>query len=673
MRVAIGADGLHGTLALGISDTTGKRLLSNTTRLDMPEYTRLGTPMATQPLTLRTGTTIPDLSFARIAAGGFDSLAGRLQLDGGVDGTVGAPTVTGTLRVTDLAARMVEGSLITGNVDGDLTAAVAADSAITADFRLAPRDMVIERMQNGIPRRMLLDSTALAIRIAQDGLRGTLGFHVADSGGVRLAAVDGTLALPQYNRLGDSMLVQPVTARLQGRIDDLAFAEAFSPQTDSLAGSVTMDVTVGGTMGVPRVVGGLRVRDGAAHVPKLGQLFHDIQLEASGDQSTAFTLDGRATAGAGQLRISGTYPVRQTDENPARIRIQGDRFEAVNTPELHAIVTPDITVVMTSTTMDVTGQVSLPLVHVALAEIPVMAVPPSDDVIFTDTLGANGAATPVRKLSANVRIELGDSVSFKGFNFTASLGGALQTVTEPDRPTIASGAIVIKEGQYKAYGQDLTITNGRVRFAGGPVDNPSLDIRAARTAEDSVIAGLQIRGTLKSPDVTIFSAPAMSQNRALEYIVLGHPRGENTGGPQGSLMAKAVSSAGLRGGNLVAKTLGKGIGLDEARLETKGDLQQASFVAGRYLSPNLYVTYGIGLFEPISTLRLRYLISRRWTLQAERGVAMGADVLFKAERGEAVNPKTAPTSAPPPTAPPTKDPVPPQKAPPTAAAAAAAQ
>ena len=64
---------------------------------------------------------------------------------------------------------------------------------------------------------------------------------------------------------------------------------------------------------------------------------------------------------------------------------------------------------------------------------------------------------------------------------------------------------------------------------GGPVDNPALDIIATRTADDGTVAGLQIAGTLKSPRVTIFAEPPMSQNRALHYIVMGRPPGEGTG------------------------------------------------------------------------------------------------------------------------------------------------
>ena len=91
------------------------------------------------------------------------------------------------------------------------------------------------------------------------------------------------------------------------------------------------------------------------------------------------------------------------------------------------------------------------------------------------------------------------------------------------------------------------------------MDNPALDIRATRTADDGTVAGLQITGTVKSPQVTIFSEPPMSQNRALHYIVMGRPPGEGTGA-DGNLLSKAASSLGLRGGNLLASSVGQGLG-----------------------------------------------------------------------------------------------------------------
>ena len=168
-------------------------------------------------------------------------------------------------------------------------------------------------------------------------------------------------------------------------------------------------------------------------------------------------------------------------------------------------------------------------------------------------------------------------------------------------------------------------------FGGGPIDNPGLDVRASRTASDGVVAGLLVRGTLEEPIVTTFSDPAMSESEALAYIVLGRPLEQNAG--DRSQVGTAAAALGLQRGNQIAGQLGRSLGLDEMRVEAGSTLEEASLVAGTYLSPKLYVSYGVGLFEPISTFRLRYFLSRRWSIRAETGVQDSADLLFRIERG----------------------------------------
>ncbi|MDQ2670104.1 MAG: translocation/assembly module TamB domain-containing protein, partial [Gemmatimonadota bacterium] len=297
---------------------------------------------------------------------------------------------------------------------------------------------------------------------------------------------------------------------------------------------------------------------------------------------------------------------------------------------VHAVVTPDLTIVLTGDSIGIDGEVTVPLARVELAEIPEFAVAPSEDVVFVHDTAALEPGP--QALAARVRIVLGDSVTFRGFNFTAEFGGGVLFVQEPEQIATASGEVVIEEGHYRAYGQDLTIENGTLRFAGGPVDDPGLAIRATRTADDGTVAGLQIGGTLQNPLVTIFSEPAMSQSRALAYIILGRAPGEGTGGG-GALLSKAATSLGLRGSNALARRLGEGLGLSQATIEAEDGAGSATFVAGTYLAPDVYISYGIGLFDPATRLRIRYEISPRWAIQAERGATTGADVLFTTERG----------------------------------------
>jgi autotransporter translocation and assembly factor TamB len=616
-------------LALGISDSADSRIASLSGRLDLPGYRAFGAPLGGEAMRLSLDAEVPDLAFARAVTDRYDSLAGRVTLHAEGSGQVATPTLEAELRIEDFFARSETGTTTRGGLLGTLAAVVAPDSTLTGELKLVPSDVRFAYVESGAFQEILLDTTALEVRAGADGIRGALDLAIEDTAGTTLGTFAGAFALPGFRRIGRPIDPEPLEATLRAEVADLAFAEAFSPEIDSLAGELDLDVAVGGTVGDPSWTGGLHLSNGAMRLPLLGALYREIRFDATGTDGGEVRVDGRALSGEGEATLVGTTPLRPTSERPGRLELNGRDFEAVNTAQARVVVTPDLDMTLVGDTIELRGRVEVPRAHIQLTEIPEFAVPPSDDVVF---VGESLATPGTRPIRAEVEVVLGDSVTFSGFNFNADLSGALVLLESPLQPTRASGAVVIERGEYKAYGQDLTVTDGRVAFAGGPVDNPSLSIRASRTADDGTVAGLQIGGSLKTPQVTIWSEPAMSQNSALHYIVMGRAPGEGTGA-DGSLLSRAASSLGLRGSNVLARSLGEGFGLDDARIESEEGFHQASFVAGAYLSPSLYVSYGIGLFDPISTLRLRYLLSPKWTLQAETGADTGADLLYRIERG----------------------------------------
>jgi translocation and assembly module TamB len=180
------------------------------------------------------------------------------------------------------------------------------------------------------------------------------------------------------------------------------------------------------------------------------------------------------------------------------------------------------------------------------------------------------------------------------------------------------------EGTYKAYGQDLTIRQGRLLFAGSPLDNPRLNIVAVREIEpeegDTVIAGLNISGSAQNPQLTVFSEPAMGQSDALAYLVTGKPLSEvGQGEGEGDMLQSAARSLGAAAGGLLAKNIGKRLGVDELSVKDDEAIGGAALTVGQYLSPRLYLSYGIGLFEPGEVITLRYKLSRSLALEALNG------------------------------------------------------
>jgi translocation and assembly module TamB len=86
---------------------------------------------------------------------------------------------------------------------------------------------------------------------------------------------------------------------------------------------------------------------------------------------------------------------------------------------------------------------------------------------------------------------------------------------------------------------------------------------------------------------------------------------------------------------LIASQLGRRFGLDEVGVESNtGSTGEATpaLVLGKFLSPRLFVSYGISLSESINTLKLRYTISDRWIFKTEAGENQSADLEFTIER-----------------------------------------
>ena len=234
------------------------------------------------------------------------------------------------------------------------------------------------------------------------------------------------------------------------------------------------------------------------------------------------------------------------------------------------------------------------------------------------------------EITSRVDLVLADKVSFDGFGLTGKLEGKVGIIEEPGKVTRGQGELNIRDGQYAVYGRKLDIERGRLVFVGGPVDNPGLDMRVVRKSGD-VLAGVRVTGTATTPALALFSDPAMDQSDILSYLLLGVPTSKASGA-QGAALSGAAASLGLAGGDWLSGKLGNEFGLDEFGIESGETVEESSLVVGKYLSPRMYVSYAVGLFDQLNTFRMRYELSRRWSLQTETGAASGADLLFTLER-----------------------------------------
>jgi translocation and assembly module TamB len=164
------------------------------------------------------------------------------------------------------------------------------------------------------------------------------------------------------------------------------------------------------------------------------------------------------------------------------------------------------------------------------------------------------------------------------------------------------------------------------------LSDPAIDLRAIKKFPD-ITAGVNVRGTLRNPRMTFFSDPAIAQAQIVSLLLAGGSLEsvQNTSDPA-SRNSAARANLLLQGSALIFQQFGGKVGLDDVSVEPNPYSNDTSLVLGRYLSPRLYISYGIGLAEQINTIKMRYTIGDHWTIKTEAGTARSADLVYTIER-----------------------------------------
>jgi translocation and assembly module TamB len=399
---------------------------------------------------------------------------------------------------------------------------------------------------------------------------------------------------------------------------DLSVARPFVPMVERLAGQLNGSGRLSGTLLAPKVNGNLMLSGGEISGAELPVSLQDLSLQAliAGEQ---VQLNGGWRSGeAGRGRLSGDLTWGQA--LGMNLRLQGQQLPVTVEPYATLEVAPDLSLRLIDDKLAVTGKVLVPKGKITVRELPPSTVKVSDDTVIVGHQTEEGK-TPMA-MAMDIDVEVGqDKLSFSGFGLTANLLGHVHIGDNMD----TRGELSLADGRYRAYGQRLTIRRARLLFA-GPIDQPYLDIEAIRQVDD-VIAGIRLSGSAEQPNTKVFSEPAMSQEQALSYLVLGRPLG--TSGEDNNMLAEAALGLGLAGSAGITGSLASSLGIDDFQLDTEGSGNSTSVVASGNLTEKLSLRYGVGVFEPANTIALRYKLSKKVYLEAASGLASSLDIFYK--------------------------------------------
>ncbi|MGK2940819.1 MAG: translocation/assembly module TamB domain-containing protein [Immundisolibacter sp.] len=495
-----------------------------------------------------------------------------------------------------------------------------ADGLLLGEARLdVPAGRLSLSAPDGEPREFQHGAAVLSARFGADGT--DMAARLAGVGAPDL--ISASLRLPALPGVPGAPL--PLSGVLAAQLPDIGLAEPWLPGVEDLAGRFEADLKITGTAQAPNILGVLRVRDGEAALPRLGIELSGLSVDLTGEGEQTVRVAASAKSGKGSLTLTGTGRRDAPGGLQAALALRGENFRIMDTAALQARVTPVLDFNIDGDALAVTGSVQVPYARIKVVDTPA-AVTVSPDVVLRGRAQPTGRSLAAR---ADVRLVLGDDVRVSAHGFAGSLGGALRLRQGQDGTTSANGTVRVEQGQYMFYGQRLPVTEGLLRYAGGPPDNPGLRITAARKVGE-VTAGVRLRGTAKAPDTQLFSTPPMQQSEILSYLVLGRPL-RQASSAQGDLLMQAASSVGMRGGSALTKRIGQALGFDEAKLGSD-DNGGANLALGRYLTPQLYIGYGVGLADQANAVTLRYTLSEHLLLEVLSGLTQTADLLYKVER-----------------------------------------
>ncbi|WP_431494506.1 translocation/assembly module TamB domain-containing protein [Pseudomonas brassicacearum] len=428
-------------------------------------------------------------------------------------------------------------------------------------------------------------------------------------------------------RLGELMLqaqINPIPAskpisgsfRLTGL--DLSVARPFVPMVETLTGHLNGSGTLSGGLLAPQVNGNLGLSDGEVSGPELPVSLEALQMRAA-ITGEAVQLNGNWKSGkSGQGSLSGN--IGWGDALTMNLALKGSQLPVTVEPYAVLDVAPDLNITMQGDRLSIAGKVLVPKGEITVRELPPSTVKVSDDTVIVGHQTEEGKAPLAMAMDIDVIVGQ-DKLAFSGFGLTANVQGQVHIGDNMD----TRGELWLNDGRYRAYGQRLTVRRARLLFA-GPIDQPYLDIEAIRQTDD-VIAGIRLSGSAEQPTTQIFSEPAMSQEQALSYLVLGRPL--STTGEDNNMLAQAALGLGLMGSSGVTTSLANNLGIEDFQLDTQGSGNATSVVASGNLSEKLSLRYGVGVFEPANTIALRYKLSKKVYLEAASGVASSLDIFYK--------------------------------------------
>ena len=428
------------------------------------------------------------------------------------------------------------------------------------------------------------------------------------------AATHGTELAPE-----DSVNLQIESNPIQ-----LGLIQGFTTALTNVTGTLQADMKITGSADDPHPGGSITVRDAGFTVGASGVNYSggSGRIDFQGDR---VHIDGIRLVDNKQkpLLVKGDLAIHEGELGNVDVLVKADDFKVIDNK---------IGNVRIDTDLHIEGDLRYPRVDGALGirtgtiNLDELLAATSDSAYSTtpiaaagETASAEGAGTAPAPslfdtLTMNIHVTIPNDFVVKASDLrvpdapiglgalNVTLGGDLWVSKSPwDRPRL-TGPVNTVRGTYDFQGRRFDIVrDGTFRFDGLDERDPRLDIRAERLIQ-GVRTDINLRGSLRHPDIALTSVPPLDESDILALIVFNQPANQIGAGQQISLVQRAQSMAlGALAGQL-ANSIGTALDLNTFEVQVAPDSGAAAQVTiGQQLSQDLFVKVEQGIGDQSTT------------------------------------------------------------------------
>lgn len=446
----------------------------------------------------------------------------------------------------------------------------------------------------------------------------------------------------------------PLTGSVVASLPQFGAWSLLAPPGWRVQGTLESRLTLSGTRSQPQWQGRLQADNLAVRSAVQGIEFSRGQLLArlEGQQVMLERLSLRgAGAQGGDLQAQGQFSwnpagIGVGTANPLNaaklhLQIQAKGLRVSNRADRRLAISGDLTADIDQRQLRLRGLVQADQALFVLPEENTPTLGSDVMVLRTETNTSTGMPpkppmppTPTQSWlgipDVQVRLDLGPDFQVQGRGLNTRLAGQVQLVSNAATQGMPrlTGQVRTEGGRYKAYGQQLNIETGVLRF-NGPYDNPSLDILALRPNLPQRV-GVQVTGTALLPRIRLYADPDMPDADKLAWLVLG--RSAASGGAESAVLQQAALALLSGNGKTLSGELATRLGLDEISLasgsRSDATASGAAVTLGKRLSKDFYMVYESSLSGTFGSLYIFYDLSRRLTLRAQAGQLSALDLIF---------------------------------------------